>query len=178
MDALAALRCWPIHVELAGREFTIPPVPAADWFIAILGEKPLPIVPGMLPKEQEEEVAELIVNGEVDLKDLTQAARDALEVASGWRWWEADRLIRSAGAQWKIIGGELTRTGVDLHTQPLGAVLGTLYVLAVRNLDEQKRQQVDFQISRPPAELAEEEREAIAEQMFLDLLAEAGGPTG
>lgn len=173
MDPLAALKCWPITVELAGREFTIPPVPAADWFLAILGDAPLPIVPGMLPDEQEEEVADLITYGEVSLREVVTVSREALELASGWRWWEADRLIRSAGAQWKIIGGELVRAGVDLHAWPLGAVLNTLYTLAARGLDDQKRQQLDFQISSPPPGLGEEEREALAEEMFMDLLSSA-----
>jgi len=105
---------------------------------------------------------------------LTLASRDALELASGWRWWEADRLIRSAGAQWKVVGGELALAGVDLDAQPLGAVLNTLYVLAARSLNEQQRQQLDFQISAPPPELEEEEREALAEEMFEALLADAG----
>lgn len=175
MDALAALRCWPIHVELAGREYTIPPVPARDWFVAILGGTPLPIVPGMLPPAEAEEVADLIVTGRLDLPELVTASREALELASGWRWWEADRLIRSAGAEWKVVGGELARAGVSLD-EPLGAVLSAMYALAITGLDATKRQQLDFQISRPPAGLAEEEREALAEQMFMDLLTETGQP--
>lgn len=176
MDVLAALKCWPITFELAGLEFTIPPVPASEWFLAILGEKPLPIIPGMLPDDQEEEIADMITYGELGLREVVEASRDALEVASGWRWWEADRLIRSAAAQWKTVGGELTRAGVDLNDWPLGAVLNTLYTLAVRGLNEQQRQQLDFQISKPPAGLSEEEHERIAEEMFSELLAEASRP--
>lgn len=176
MDPLAALKCWPITVELGGREFTIPPLPAAEWFLAVLGEKPLPIVPGLLSPEDEEVVSDLIVFGRVGLQEVVAVSREALELASGWRWWEADRLIRSAGAQWKLLGGELTRYGVDLNVLPLGAVLNALYSMAVKGLNEQKRQALDFQISQPPAELAEEEREALAEQMFMDLLADAGQP--
>lgn len=173
-DPLAALRCWPIHVELAGEEYTIPAVPARAWFLSILGGEPLPIVPGMLDPDDAERLSDRIVDGEVSLRELTLASRDALELASGWRWWEADRLIRSAGAQWKVVGGELALAGVDLDAQPLGAVLNTLYVLAARSLNEQQRQQLDFQISAPPPELEEEEREALAEEMFEALLADAG----
>lgn len=176
MDPLAALKCWPITVELGGLEFTIPPVPAAEWFLAILGGQPLPIVPGLLTPEEQEVVSDLIVFGRVDLREVVTASREALELASGWRWWEADRLIRSAGAQWKLLGGDLTRSGVDLNVLPLGAVLNALYSMAVKGMNEQKRQALDFQISQPPAELAEEEREALAEQMFMDLLADAGQP--
>lgn len=177
MDALAALRCWPIHVQVGGREFTIPPVPAREWFLSILGGKPLPIVPGMLEPDDEELVSDMIVDGRVDLRELVVASREALELASGWRWWEADRLIRSAGVQWKVIGGELIRSGVTLD-QPLGAVLAAMYAIASHGLDEQKRQALDFKISQPPTELAEEEREALAEEMFLELLGEASSPGG
>lgn len=171
---MAALRCWPVTVTLTGREFTIPALPASAWFIAVLGDEVLPIVPGLLGEADQEEVSDLIAFGDLGLEEVVAASRDALEVASGWRWWEADRLIRSAGAEWKVIGGELLRAGADLDRLSLGAVLGLIYALAARNLDPQKRQQLDFQISQPPRELAEQEREALAEEMFAELMAEAG----
>ena len=175
-DALAALGVWPIEVELAGRTWTIPATPAAGWFIAILREDPLPIVPGMLDEDAQLDIVEMLAFGLVDADDIAQASRDALEVASGWRWWAADRMIRSAGAEWKQVNGQLIRRGIDLQTLPLGAVLNALYAMAVEGRDEQKRTQFDFDLNRPPAgAMSEEEREEQAAAMFAEAFREAGG---
>lgn len=174
MDPIAALKRSPVVVELGGREYTIPPIAAADWFVAILGGRPLPILPGLLADDEQEELSDALAFGEVGLDEVVAASRDALEVASGWRWWEADRLIRSAGEQWATIGGKLAQYGVDLTALPLGAALNVIWTLAQRGLNEQQRQQLAFQLSTPPAGLDEAEREALAEQMFDNLL--SGGP--
>jgi hypothetical protein len=174
-DALAALGTWPIEVELGGRTWTIPATPAAGWFIAILREDPLPIIPGMLGEEEQLDIVEALAFGLIDVDDITQASRDALEVASGWRWWAADRMIRSAGAEWKIVSGQLIRRGIDLEKLPLGAVLNALYAMSVEGLEGNKRTQFDFDLNRPPAgAMSEEEREEEAAAMMQAAMQEAG----
>ena len=36
VDPLASMRCWAITVDLGGREFEIPALPAVDWWPVIL----------------------------------------------------------------------------------------------------------------------------------------------
>jgi len=149
--AQAALSIWAIEVDLAGCTYTIPPLPATRWFLAVLDdEEPLPIVPGLLGPDDEEEILEALLGGRVGVDDLVRASRDVLATASGWNWWEADRLIRGAAAQWRHVGGELTVHGVDPGTASLGAVLGAIYALAVRNMTKEQRFTFDSQLSSPP----------------------------
>lgn len=176
MDALAALRCWPVTVTLAGREFTIPPQPASAWLVALLSDEPLPVVPGMLSPADRATVDDLLAVGTLSLTEVTDAERDALEAAGGWRWWEVLRLVHSAGAEWQFVGGELTRSGVDLDRVPFGAVLNAIYVMVVRSLDKQQRTTFDFQLKQPPMGLSEDEYEAMAGEMFADLMATKGRP--
>ena len=39
IDPIASLRCWEIEVEIGGQEYTIPALPAADWWAALLDDR-------------------------------------------------------------------------------------------------------------------------------------------
>lgn len=150
-DALAALRIWAIDVDLGGSTFAVPPRPAVDWFLAILDEEtPLPLIPGLMDADAEERVADLLLDGKVTAEDIAKRSRELLTAAAGRPWWEADRLIRSSGESWHIIGGELTRLGVDLGKVSLAAALNAIYVICVRTMDEKERNKFDIDLRLPP----------------------------
>ena len=149
-DALAALRIWELEVELAGETFTVPARPAADWFLAILGEEPMPLIPGMMDSDAEERIGDLLLDGEVTTDLIVTRSRELLTAAAGRPWWEADRLIRSSAESWHIIGGELTRLGVDLDRVSLAAALNAIYVVCVRTMDEKERNKFDIDLRLPP----------------------------
>lgn len=150
-DALAALRVWAIEVELAGETFTVPPRPAVEWFVAILDEDvALPLIPGLMAGSAEGRISDLLLDGLIDVDLIVQRSRELLSTAAGRPWWEADRLIRSAGASWHIIGGELTRLGVDLGRVSLAAALNAIYVICVRTMDEKERNKFDIDLRLPP----------------------------
>lgn len=150
-DALAALRVWALDVELAGETFTVPPRLAVDWFLAILDEDvPLPLIPGLMDLEAEDRIADLMLDGAVTAELVATRSRELLTAAAGRPWWEADRLIRSSGASWHIIGGELTRLGVDLGKVSLAAALNAIYVICVRTMDEKERNRFDIDLRLPP----------------------------
>jgi hypothetical protein len=150
-DALAALKVWALEVELAGETFVVPPRPAADWFVAILDEDtPLPLIPGMMDSQAEDIISDLLIDGRVTPEEIITRSRELLTAAAGRPWWEADRLIRSAGAEWHIIGGELTRLSVDLNRVPLAAALNAIYVICVKTMDEKERNKFDIDLRLPP----------------------------
>lgn len=150
-DALAALRIWALDVELGGDTFTVPALPAADWFVAILDEDtPLPLIPGLLAAVDQDRVNDMLLDGEIDTDLVITRTRELLTAAAGRSWWEADRLIRSSAASWHIIGGELTRLGVDLGKVSLAAALNAIYVICVRTMDEKERNKFDIDLRLPP----------------------------
>jgi len=150
-DALAALKMWVLEVELAGETFMVPARPAADWFLAILDEEAvLPLIPGMMEPEADDRIGELLLDGAVDTELLVTRSRELLTAAAGRSWWEADRLIRSSAASWHIIGGELTRLGVDLDKVSLAAALNAIYVICVRTMDDKERNKFDIDLRLPP----------------------------
>lgn len=173
--ALASLRVWAIEVDLGGKTYRVPPLPAADWFLAVLSGETGPVVPGMLDPTDEEEIIERLVAGELTAKDITTANRDALAAASGWKWWEAERLMVSAAHGWKMIGGLLAGAGVDLSRDGLGKVLGTMYALAVTHMKPEDRFAFDSQIQAPPIGYADTKEwfdESAYADVFADMLRE------
>lgn len=181
-DALAALRIWAIEVDLAGQTFVVPARPAVDWFLAILDEDvPLPLIPGMMGGDAEDRVADLLLDGEVTPEDIAKRSRELLTAAAGRPWWEADRLIRSSGASWHIIGGELTRLGVDLGRVSLAAALNAIYVVCVRTMDEKERAKFDIDLRLPPIGVEGVKPEEMydqraAESAFAALMGQAQPP--
>ena len=148
--ALASLRVWAVEVDVRGRTFRVPPRPASDWFIAVLSGDDWPIVPGMFEPEDEEAFLDMVMAEDVRDAEVKRANRDALASASGWRWWEAERLIVSAAVEWKIVGGLLQGAGVDVDRLSLGAVLSAMYAMCVTNMKMEDRIKFDMQLSAPP----------------------------
>jgi hypothetical protein len=167
--ALASLRLWAVEVDLGGRTYRIPPLPASEWFAAVLSGEGGPIVPGLLGVEDQEDIIDAMLAGEVSLAQLETANHDALAAASGWKWWEAERLIASAAAQWKVIGGLLQGAGLDMSTAPLGAVLSSMYAMAVTHMKREDKFAFDAQISAPPPGRA---REWFDESAYADNFAQ------
>lgn len=185
-DALAALKIWGLEVELAGKVFEIPPLPAAEWFLAVLSEDaPFPIVPGLMDPNDDERISDLLLADDIDVDLLVTRSREALAAAAGRPWWEADRLIRSSAAEWQIIGGELTRVGVDLEKVSLGAALNAIYVICTRTMDEKERNKFDIDLRLPPIGVEGVKPEEMydqraAETAFMALMGQATppGPVG
>lgn len=181
-DALAALRSWDIEVELGGRVFTVPARPATDWFVAILDEDTaLPLIPGMMDAAADEEIGEMLLDGDITVEVLVTRSRELLTAAAGRPWWEADRLIRSSGESWHIIGGELTRLGVDLEKVSLAAALNAIYVICVRTMDEKERNKFDIDLRLPPIGVEGVKTEEMydakaAESAFAALMGQATPP--
>jgi len=181
-DALAALKIWALDVELAGENFVVPARPAVDWFLAILDEEtPLPLIPGLMDSAAEDRITDLLLDGEVDADLIVKRSRELLTAAAGRPWWEADRLIRSSGASWHIIGGELTRLGVDLGKVSLAAALNAIYVICVRTMDEKERNKFDIDLRLPPVGVEGVTTEEMydqqaAESAFAALMGQASPP--
>ena len=181
-DALAALEIWGFEVELGGETFAVPPLPAAQWFVAILTEDvPLPLIPGLMSGADEERITDMLLDDTINADLIVTRSRELLTAAGGRPWWEVDRLIRSSAASWHIIGGELTRLGVDLGSVPLAAALNAIYVICVRTMDEQERNKFDIDLRLPPVGVEGVKPEDLydqraAEAAFMSLMGQAQPP--
>lgn len=153
IDAVAALRCWAVQLQLGGRDYRIPPLPASDWLEAIIGPYHR-IVPGMVQDDtggREPSLSDQILDGVVPWDECHAAARDAIATVSGMKWWSATRLTVYLMSHWGTIGGAVLGRGMDPTRASLGAVLTLAYRVMLENCkDEQERQRLDMELEKPP----------------------------
>jgi hypothetical protein len=135
VDPAASMRCWAIEVELAGRVFEIPALPAADWWPVLVDVS----VSGVMDlfSTSQDDLDEMLLSGEVDGAGLHAALTEALEEAAGRTAHAAFVLASIAHQNWPVLGGQLAAAGFLWDVQPLGAALDALYHLITSGLPEE-----------------------------------------
>lgn len=171
VDPAASMRCWAIEIELGGRTFTVPALPAADWW-PVLEEANLLGVLDLLPDGGE--VDDLILNGQLGSEGLTEALRSAVEQAAGRPAHTAIVLAAVAQVQWSVIGGELARHGFRWDVAPLGAALDAIYLTVVERLPKDKMTKFESILNNPMA--LSGKRGEVNRQRALNDFEEMAGP--
>lgn len=159
IDPVASLRRWAVAVELAGREFRIPPLGADVWLMAVQGAY-VRIVPGMfeLDGDAQDDLLDLMLAGRLSVAECQGAARDAIAAAAGMKWWAAVRLSSYALQEWGTIGGALLIRGVDPQAVSFGAFLTATYRFILENCQgEPERQKLDIELLKVPPGVSVEE---------------------
>lgn len=134
VDPVASMRCWSLGLELGGRTFDVPALPAADWWPVL--------VSGDLTQILDFDVStfgdldELLLTGEVTEAELTQALTDAVEETAGRSLHAATVLASLASMHWTTINGDLAKHGFRWDVMPLGAALDAIYLIAVNGIPE------------------------------------------
>jgi hypothetical protein len=138
VDPLASMRCWAITLELGGREYEIPALPAVDWW-PVLASGDLSRVLDFIPSSPDDpaNLDELLLSGTISAEELGQALTDTIEEAAGRSLHAAIVLTAVANAQWPVVGGTLAQTGFRWDEQPLGAALDAIYVIITSRLEDE-----------------------------------------
>lgn len=150
-NGVAALRMWPVTVDLGGVTYRIAPHPAIRWVIPIVDDDWFAIVPGMVDS-MDWTIDDSIDDGKITYEDCVRAARDAVGAAAGVPWWSAVRLIQSVMSAPDVIG-ELMICGIDAQTVSLGAFVQSVYRLFTRDTDKKQRTKIDQLIDELPTGL-------------------------
>ena len=152
VDPLASLKSWPLTVTVAGQDYELRAVSAAQW-LTILLEDPIDlsaILPGLLSEEAEEAVEDAMMAGRLTKREIEDICHEVIGLCAGRDWWWALNLIRSVASAWMLIYGRLMVSGVNLDRLPLGAALDAMYALCVERMDKEHHQQFDRDLERPP----------------------------
>lgn len=174
VDPVAAWANWEVAVTVAGRRVRIPPRKAADWLLVAWNGGGIKYLLELAELEDTEWLAMAMLDDEVDLDTVTAAGHEALEMASGWRWWIAENLLLGTGAAWHRIGGELLLRGVRPAEVNLGEWLAAVYSALTRNGTEKDVQAFDQKLAIPPASAGaagEQAMEEMAAAMFTQMAA-------
>jgi hypothetical protein len=157
-DLTWSLDIFPVEVLLCGRVFTIPEHPASWWMAQILSEEwGIDLFPGCLPNEEQDEVYDLMVDGEVTVEDLSQVLLDMISTVSGRPWWVALRLVSVLQQNWGALGGELLFRGMDPSKMSFSAWLDVSLYLIMRNIEGNKATMFTLQLEVPPPEAKPEQ---------------------
>jgi len=138
VDPLASMRCWAITVELGGREFEIPALPAADWWPVLVDGDPGRVL-DIVVSTPEQDLDGLLLDGKITGAELGTAMMDAIEQATGRSFHATFVLITVAASSWPVIGGALSQTGFRWDQQSIGAALDAIYAVVVGNLEKDNR---------------------------------------
>jgi len=174
VNGLAALRCWPVAVELGTQVFTIPPQPALTWLIPIVDQDWLGIVPGMLDAE-DSSIDEILAEHLVSVDDYVWAARDAVSTATGMSWWAALQLS-VAVVDAPELAAELLLHHLDVEVVSIGGLVQAAYRLMVRDADKKQRNKIDSQLQRPPEGVTKRYDPEMAADLFEQMARSRGLP--
>lgn len=137
MDPLASMRCWAVEIELGGRVYDIPVLPAVDWW-PVLSSGDLGQILDFVVSTPDDlmNLDDLLLSGELTTEDLTQALTDAIEETTGRSFHASFVIATVANAQWATLNGTLVQRGFRWDEQPLAAALDALYVEITGRLEK------------------------------------------
>ena len=137
VDPLASMRCWAITVELGGREFDIPALPAVDWWPVLLDASPFGMV-DLLKSTEGEELDAMLLDGRVTHAEMSQVLMDAISEATGRTFHASFVLATVAAMHWPVVGGQLARDGFRWDVLPIGAALDAVHSVIVDSFPSDK----------------------------------------
>jgi hypothetical protein len=135
VDPLASMRCWAIEIELGGRTYDVPALPAVDWWPVLTSGDPM----GVLDMLESTDLDDRLLSGELEHSEMIDALREAIEEASGRTFHAAVVLAMVAETNWASINGALVQRGFRWEGQPLGSALDAIYSVVVTALDKEPR---------------------------------------
>ena len=159
-DPIWSLRPWPVELELAGRVWEFPAVPAADWLSVLMAESPdleqllLDLCPDGM---------ELLFDASVEPDVLYDGLLALVEQVASRRWWIALRLIGVVRTNWNTLGVELMEAGIDAEKLSLSAWLDAALVITLRVMDPKETTLFITRLEMPPPEEMAAEQERVEE---------------
>lgn len=180
VDPAASMQLWAIEVQLGGRIFDIPALPAINWWPVITSGNPTQILDLITSDpEDPDSIDEQILAGTVTGEEIVEAALDAIEAAAGRPFQAAFMIAEVANRQWAEINGALVRRGFRWEGMPLGSALDAIYSLVTEGMKAEDRTKFDALLDRPLAMSGHKRRPADTARAFSEFEALAGPrPTG
>lgn len=170
VDPAASMRIWELEIDLGGRTFEVPALPASGWFPVLLEGNPLLV----LDMIEGEDLDDLLLSGQVDQDELVETLLVAIEQAAGREFHAAFVLAQVAAVQWAAISGALTERGFQWDKAPLGAALDAIYTIVMKGLDKDGLARFQALLDNPSGVLAR--RRPGRQDKALENFASVAGP--
>lgn len=132
VNPLASMACWPVEIELGGRTFEVPALPAVDWW-PIVSRLDLMLVLDLIEDPDLDDAMLL-----ADPAEMGSVLTEALEEVTGRSLHVTYVLAATADQHWMSISGELARRGFRWDQQPIAAALDAIYVVVTNRFQKQE----------------------------------------
>jgi len=154
-----------VDLELAGKTYTFPAVPAVQWLAQLMQDD---LDPDQIILELCQDGYELLLDEDLGAEDLYHALLDVIGQVSGRKWWIALRLIGVVKANWNVLGAEMFYRHIDPTVLSLSAWLDVMLVLTIRAMDAKDVSMFTSRLELPPPgeTIPEEEMEMSADQFL------------
>lgn len=139
VSPLSSMRCWAIELNVEGRVFEIPALPAADWWPVLAGQD----LSRVLDLIESDDLDDALLAGEVSGGAFGEALASAVEEVAGRSLHVAFVLAAVAEMHWPVVGGQLSKAGFRWDRAPLGAALDAIYLTVIEGLEEEARKRFD-----------------------------------
>lgn len=174
VDPAASMRCWAIEIELGGRTYEVPALPAADWWPILAEVRPdriLELIPSRFGPDADD-LDGALLEGRIGGAELGGALTDAIEEVTGRSFHVAAVLATIANQHWPVIGAALASVGFRWDERPIGAALDLIYATIRDGLKDDEREKFDRMLEdesltqpgkkRTPSQRVVKEFEAMA----------------
>jgi hypothetical protein len=141
-----------VEVSAFGRVWKLPHAPALVWINSVRGEdNTFPYVfPGMVKRGDAWDMFDNWMTVEDADRRCANAARKALQYASGREWWWTHNLINEAVSSWNGVNGKLVRQGVRASDESLPDWLDAAFTLMSEVMSEDDRATFHGRLILPP----------------------------
>lgn len=155
-----SLRPVPLVFTVAGTEFEVPPLPAADWLGTLMQDWiPDDVILDLVPNGV---AAVMAIDDPQDCENLVLAL---VEEASGRDWWVALRLIGAIAGGWHVLGPEMFLNHVDPQQLSLAGWLDAMSLILARAMDREHLAMFWSQVELPPVQI----RAEVIEEMEMSM---------
>lgn len=156
-DPTWSLRPWPVDLTIHGLQVQVPALPAADWLDVLWGPGDLSdILPGLLGEDQQDAVEEMLFTEQLPLEELEDLQLQLLDTVTGRPWYVSLRLVAIVKASWDSMGAEVLKEA-DATRLSIAGWIDTVYLLILRNLEQNKVQMFLSKLELPPVGFATED---------------------
>lgn len=176
VDPAASMRIWAVELDLGGRTYTVPALPAAGWFPVLLSGNPLEVLEMIEDAPGDDDLDGMILSGQVGADELVETLTLAIEQAAGRQFHAAFVLAQVAALQWAAIAGILAERGFDWEGKPLGAALDAIYAVVCQRLDKDGLAKFQQLLDNPMTTKGGRRRKVSRDQAMNDFASIAGPP--
>jgi hypothetical protein len=151
---------------VAGLEFEIPALPAADWLNTLMQDW-----------APDDVLIDLLDNG-VDIAlrlepdEVEDLVMEIIEEVTGRDWWVALRLIGAVQGGWHVLGAEMVLQRVDPERLSLAGWLDAMTLVMLRLMDKDNVTMFVSQLELPPVKVRAEVMEELemSQDQFMSLM--------